>query len=461
MLLVSAMFGLPDRATAQPSGLAIQNVTLREDMGIITIVGSGFDRELAVTVDGQAAAVLPGGTDTQIEVLAPPSVLQAAGTYRLTVIDRLRKVGDAFVVASHAATVGVGSEALNSAPTAAPGAAPVPIGPGAVGLTATSVAPFAGGPSPMTVIEDSGTPFRTAIGYQALVSNTTGLYNTGTGYSALSSNTAGSWNTASGMNALSSNTTGTRNTASGMSALHNNTTGSFNTASGVSALDANTTGDYNTASGMVALLSNTTGSSNTANGYQALRTNTTGTFNTAFGLNALYSNTTAFYNTASGHSALYSNATGAFNTATGMNALYSNTTGANNAALGMGAGYNATTGSYNLFLGANVTGTAGDTNTIRIGLPYGGGLGQNKTFIAGIYGTQLSGTAHAVYIDADGQLGTVAGGGGGGGFLPMSQLEQQVDDQRKRLRDQETVNAELRARLAKLEALLQSVSARK
>jgi hypothetical protein len=54
----------------------IQNVTLREDAGVITIAGSGFDGELAVTVDGQAMAVLPGGTDTQTEVLALPSVLQ-------------------------------------------------------------------------------------------------------------------------------------------------------------------------------------------------------------------------------------------------------------------------------------------------------------------------------------------------------------------------------------------------
>src|SRR4029453_9420251 len=101
ILVISALFGFPDHAVAQPPlGPAIQNVTLGEDTGIITITGRGFDRELAVTVDGQAAAVLPGGTDTQIEVQAPPSVLQAAGTYRLAVVDPARQVGDAFVVAS-------------------------------------------------------------------------------------------------------------------------------------------------------------------------------------------------------------------------------------------------------------------------------------------------------------------------------------------------------------------------
>ena len=91
----------------------------------------------------------------------------------------------------------------------------------------------------------------------------------------------------------------------------------------------------------------------------------------------------------------------------------------------------------------------------------GAGTGQNQTFIAGIYGTPLSGTAHAVYIDANGQLGTVAVGGAGG-FLPMSQIQQQVDNQSQaQLRDQETANAELRARLAKLEAHLASAARRK
>jgi hypothetical protein len=64
-----------------------------------------------------------------------------------------------------------------------------------------------------------------------------------------------------------------------------------------------------------------------------------------------------------------------------------------------------TTGNYNLFLGANVTGTASDTNTIRIGLPYDGTNGQNQTFIAGIYGTPMAGVSPVV-INASGQLGT-------------------------------------------------------
>ena len=192
-------------------------------------------------------------------------------------------------------------------------------------------------------------------------------------------------------------------------------------------------------------------------------------------------------NTATGANALYVNGSGSYNTATGAYALYS-MTGSDNTAVGYGAGANATTGSFNVFLGSQVSGDAADTNTIRLGLPYDGVRGQNRTFIAGIYGTPLSGTAHAVYVEANGQLGTVAVGGAGG-FLPMSQLQQQVSDQRTQLRDQQdlvvrlqrqvqdqqatnlrlqrqaqdqqTTNAELRARLARVEALLQSVSGRR
>ena len=179
---------------------------------------------------------------------------------------------------------------------------------------------------------------------------------------------------------------------------------------------------------------------------EALVNNTTGFFNTASGSGALYSNTTGATNTANGLNALYSNLTGDSNTAAGTGALFANTSGANNAALGYGAGHDATTGSFNLFLGAYVAGTAADTNTIRIGLPYSGGVGQNRTFVAGIYGTQLAGGAQVGCIDANGQLGTAAIGSGGGGFLPMSQLQQHVRDQDKPLRDQPRVIADLRGR---------------
>ncbi len=158
---------------------------------------------------------------------------------------------------------------------------------------------------------------------------------------------------------------------------------------------------------MNALAFNTTGYYNTASGVSALESNTDGRLNTASGADALNSNTTGCVNTASGSQALYTNTTGVANTASGVTRSIQHDGRLQHGAR-LQAGINATTGSYNVFLGADVTGTAADTNTIRIGLPYdGGGTGRTETFIAGIHGTQLTGPAVQVFIDANGQLGTV------------------------------------------------------
>jgi len=92
----------------------------------------------------------------------------------------------------------------------------------------------------------------------------------------------GATNTAIGVDALPGNT-GSFNTASGVEALVNNTSGYVNTASGYEALYSNTDGYYNTASGVAALVSNTTGFNNTASGVLALQSNITGDSNTAIG----------------------------------------------------------------------------------------------------------------------------------------------------------------------------------
>jgi len=93
-----------------------------------------------------------------------------------------------------------------------------------------------------------------------------------------------------------------------------------------------------------------------------------------------------------------SNTTGSSNTASGVNALEQNTTGNGNIALGASAGINLTTGNNNIDIG-NV-GVAGDANKIRIGTAgkQGGG-----TFIAGIHGTAVTGSA--VVVSTSGQLG--------------------------------------------------------
>jgi Chaperone of endosialidase len=225
--------------------------------------------------------------------------------------------------------------------------------------------------------------------------------NTAEGQNALQSLTSGIHNTALGYQTLFSNTTGHDNIATGFQALFSNTTGSNNTANGYEALTFNTTGNQNTANGYRALYSNTTGYDNAANGYLALYSNTTGLENTANGVQALYNNTTGNFNTANGLGALFYNTTGYENTANGLDALFSNTTGAGNIALGAGAGDALTTGSNNIDIGNG--GVPGESNTIRIG-----NGGQSATFIAGIYGLSEGGTPAAVYINSNGQLGTMS-----------------------------------------------------
>ena len=166
---------------------------------------------------------------------------------------------------------------------------------------------------------------------------------------------------------------------------------------GDDALINNTTGTDNTAVGFDVLHSNTTGGQNTATGAFALYTNSTGSANTASGYIALWSNTTGFSNTAAGEAALFGNTTGFDNTAIGFDALLGNISGSNNIAVGFFAGGSLTTGNNNVDIGA--AGFAGESNTIRIGRP---GT-QTKTFIAGISGATVTGTA--VVVNGSGQLG--------------------------------------------------------
>jgi hypothetical protein len=195
-------------------------------------------------------------------------------------------------------------------------------------------------------------------------------------------------------------------TALGTGALNGDTTGGGNTALGFFALFSNTMGSQNTAIGDVAVASNTTASDNTGVGYEALNAVTVGPWNTAVGAFALSTNQGSGANTAVGYNALLkNNPSGAVfedgaggNTAVGYQALYANTSGSDNIAIGIDAGAFITTGSDNIMIGHD--GTSTDNGTIRIG------DFQTATFIAGISGTTVAGTA--VVVNADGQLG-VAG----------------------------------------------------
>ena len=226
------------------------------------------------------------------------------------------------------------------------------------------------------------------------------------------------FNTAEGTKALFSLTTGSANTAVGWFSLESLTTGSFNTGVGAGTLVLNS-GDENTATGVGALLLNTIGFDNTANGALALFNNTIGVGNTAMGDRALQFNATGLSNTAVGAQALFRNTTGGFNTAHGFGALGNNTEGGSNTAMGveaMGASVHGfanvavgdsagagVEGDFNIYLGAFVhpSAPAPESETIRIGNTF-----NEACFIGGISGQTASGGV-AVFIDADGKLGTM------------------------------------------------------
>jgi hypothetical protein len=169
------------------------------------------------------------------------------------------------------------------------------------------------------------------------------------------------FNTAEGQNALLHLSAGLGNTAVGALSLESVSTGSLNTALGAGTLVLNNA-DSNTAVGATALLLNTA-SGSTAVGASALQSNSTGPGNTAVGYHALLANTMNGGSTATGFEAL-ANSTGFGNTAVGYRALPILATGSNNTALGAGAGEIAN-GSGNVYIGAGV-GEFNDNNTTRI-----------------------------------------------------------------------------------------------
>ena len=93
--------------------------------------------------------------------------------------------------------------------------------------------------------------------------------------------------------------------------------------------------------------------------------------------------------------------TGASNTASGAFALFNNSTGNGNIGLGASAGINLTTGNNNIEIG-NV-GTAGESNTIRIGDP----AIHDAIFLAGITAMTPAAPNQAMLVDpVSGQLGS-------------------------------------------------------
>ena len=126
--------------------------------------------------------------------------------------------------------------------------------------------------------------------------------------------------------------------------------------------------------------------------------------------------------------------------------------------MGNSSGATTITGSDNVFLGTSVTGDdPAESNTMRLGLPYSSasGVGQNRTFIAGIHGTQVTGAYLPVVVSASGQLGTLIPAvltGGPATLVTPAAVEQQLQEQRAINAAQQATIEDLVARLARLEA---------
>ena len=295
------------------------------------------------------------------------------------------------------------------------------------------------------------------------------------------------FNTAEGQNALFNLDVngGFANTGVGWFSLSSNNEGDFNTATGAGSLLFNSA-DNNTAIGAAALLFNTSGSTNAAVGAAALLNNTEGVDNNAIGGFALRSNTTGDFNNAHGNDALSTNVNGSGNNAFGDLALVSNVSGSGNTAIGDGALVSCIGGNSNVVVGAGTGGAiTNSSNVIAIGAGVLGessvfGEADNSCYIGNIHGRPVDpATAAAVFVDADGKLGTVTTNAAGKMTAPNSQgvpsltmlnklLEKHrtVEDQAQELEEQKTTISELKremetvvARLNEQASQLRKVSA--
>jgi len=144
----------------------------------------------------------------------------------------------------------------------------------------------------------------------------------------------------------------------------------------------------------------------------------TGGYNTAVGYGTGSLITSGDLNALVGHNSGASITTGGSNTLVGYRGRL--TSGTRNVGIGIDNYGGPTTGSYNTLINGgfdlassesnNVLisndGVVGDNNTIRIGTTGTGNFEQNKLFVAATYGTNI-GTGSLVYVNSDGQLGTV------------------------------------------------------
>lgn len=137
---------------------------------------------------------------------------------------------------------------------------------------------------------------------------------------------------------------------------------------------------------------------------------TSGSNNTGVGGASLQNLTTAGNTAALGFNSLNLVTTGGNNTACGAGSLASLLTGTGNVALGRASGSAFVAAeTNNIIIGNSVSGTAGDSNKIRIGFGAGNASTMTKTFIDGIRGVSTDAAdAIAVLISSTGQLGTTS-----------------------------------------------------
>jgi len=200
--------------------------------------------------------------------------------------------------------------------------------------------------------------------------------------------------------------------------LFNVTDGSNNTIMGLNAGNLTLSGSNNSVYGANAATAFTTGGSNVIYGVSAANSITTGAANAIYGTSAAPNMTTGSSNVVVGSLSASALTTGISNNIVGRGSGTGLTTGQRNVIVGTTSGNNFTSSeSDNIIIGATVTGTTGNSNSLRIGSGTGTGNGQlNKSFIHGIRGvTPTINDGIPVFVNSVGQLGTVGTGGGGGG----------------------------------------------
>jgi hypothetical protein len=194
---------------------------------------------------------------------------------------------------------------------------------------------------------------------------------------------------------------GTDNTFVGVNSGNFTMGGAENVGVGRNALFSNATGFNNVGIGSFAMTTNTIGTNNDGIGAYALVNNTEGNDNAAFGNYTLATNTTGSGNTAVGFQAGYSLGIGNNNVFVGNNAALNLGNGFTNVIIGYNSGLSLTQGDDNIYI--SNPGVATETGIIRVGTP----ATHTAAFVQGIFGTAVAGTGIGVFVDANGQLGTV------------------------------------------------------